>query len=699
MASGRLVFSNWMPALDADGVPIPNAQMFFYVNRTTTLAVVYSDEALTVPLANPVLADSSGQFPPVWADITLLFSASVASTTLGQFDTIDDLAPSSTIGGDDLTKANVTLSNVDISAEATIKRLDVVNDDGSEPGVTEALAAGSSFGALSVIGAAEAAPYDPDPDKFQDVSRNIIKLATKGNETTDINLRTGGPGGAAVTNRLIVAGNQFGQNNNLCQLVVMSSPPELEEVNNNPGDIDLGTPRAAVFGILGGPGIGNYPDIDAVSAFIRQYGTRPVPYAVASYTATTVTFVDPLPDTVSVPVTSSLQTTHTPNWFRAVVTAVSEDRKTLTVYGWAKQKALTDPAFFETPTGTAACYVNVFTKGFGTNFPVELLGPIYERDDMGALVWRLGGTIVAAGTPGATLTEEKPANFQDIMCVGEVSAVNTKGLIDYVGTLVVNDPETGAPYHIDATVGCKNFTFGWDVVQTGSYIDPTTGELERGYGGFGMRARGQWTVGYESQDNKDYGFRVQRSFNSPDVAGFAYEAGNEFNQKTAFLVAPNKDQHWMVDARGNMQIGSKTINYGGQSILWFTAGNANPDATLIVSGGDGSTSQLATFQWFAGAHNFQGGDGTTQFRVGYVPGATDYIEARGVTGGPQIRVMSPNTNSNLLLTPKGAAGVLNFDYLGAGVPAFAPGSFTADRVIPVETPNGRMYIPARASLW
>lgn len=99
MASGRLVFSNWMPALDADGVPIPNAQMFFYVNRTTTLATVYADEALTTPLANPVLADSSGQFVPVWADQDLLFSAAIASTTLGQFDTIDDLAPSNSVGG------------------------------------------------------------------------------------------------------------------------------------------------------------------------------------------------------------------------------------------------------------------------------------------------------------------------------------------------------------------------------------------------------------------------------------------------------------------------------------------------------------------------------------------------------------------------------------------------------------------------
>jgi len=99
MASGRLVFSGRMPAIDPDGVPYPDARMFFYVNRTTTLATVYADEALTAPLQNPVPADSSGNFVPIWADQTLLFSASLDSITLGKIDTIDDLAPSNSVGG------------------------------------------------------------------------------------------------------------------------------------------------------------------------------------------------------------------------------------------------------------------------------------------------------------------------------------------------------------------------------------------------------------------------------------------------------------------------------------------------------------------------------------------------------------------------------------------------------------------------
>lgn len=101
MASGRLVIPSWMPALDSDGIPIPNASIYFYVNRTTTLATIYSDEALSVPMPNPVFADSSGQFPPVWQSDDLLFSASVDAPfgPPGQPFTFDDLAPSSSIGG------------------------------------------------------------------------------------------------------------------------------------------------------------------------------------------------------------------------------------------------------------------------------------------------------------------------------------------------------------------------------------------------------------------------------------------------------------------------------------------------------------------------------------------------------------------------------------------------------------------------
>jgi hypothetical protein len=99
MAAGRLVYVGFMPAIDPDGVPYPDARFTVYQNRTTTLAVIYADEALTTPLANPVLADSSGQFPPVWADDGMLFSASISSLSQPLAETIDDLAPSTSVGG------------------------------------------------------------------------------------------------------------------------------------------------------------------------------------------------------------------------------------------------------------------------------------------------------------------------------------------------------------------------------------------------------------------------------------------------------------------------------------------------------------------------------------------------------------------------------------------------------------------------
>lgn len=99
MASGRLVNGNWMPAVDSDGYPIPDAYIRVYTNMTSTLATIYANEPLTVPLENPVYANSSGQFPPIWQDSALLFSLEFGSTSLGPLGTVDDLAPSSNIGG------------------------------------------------------------------------------------------------------------------------------------------------------------------------------------------------------------------------------------------------------------------------------------------------------------------------------------------------------------------------------------------------------------------------------------------------------------------------------------------------------------------------------------------------------------------------------------------------------------------------
>lgn len=68
MAAGRLVIPGFFPAEDTNGDPVSGAKMYVYQNETTTLSTVYAEEALTTPLTNPVVANSAGGWPAIWAD-------------------------------------------------------------------------------------------------------------------------------------------------------------------------------------------------------------------------------------------------------------------------------------------------------------------------------------------------------------------------------------------------------------------------------------------------------------------------------------------------------------------------------------------------------------------------------------------------------------------------------------------------------
>lgn len=68
MAAGIIVLPQYMPVRDRNGRLVSGALMGVYVNRTTTKTAVYSDSSLSTPLANPVVADSSGRFPIMWTE-------------------------------------------------------------------------------------------------------------------------------------------------------------------------------------------------------------------------------------------------------------------------------------------------------------------------------------------------------------------------------------------------------------------------------------------------------------------------------------------------------------------------------------------------------------------------------------------------------------------------------------------------------
>lgn len=71
-----------LTALDAAGNPLSGAKLYTYEAGTTTPQAVYQDAALTQPHTNPVVADSAGRFPAMYADgaikLDLRTSADVA---------------------------------------------------------------------------------------------------------------------------------------------------------------------------------------------------------------------------------------------------------------------------------------------------------------------------------------------------------------------------------------------------------------------------------------------------------------------------------------------------------------------------------------------------------------------------------------------------------------------------------------------
>lgn len=102
MAAGLLAISAFTPARDRQGRLVAGARMDCFLNRTTTRATVYADAGLTTPLTNPVIANSSGQFPAVWAEAgtteaPVLYSlgySGASGQSINNPSAFDDIQPS-----------------------------------------------------------------------------------------------------------------------------------------------------------------------------------------------------------------------------------------------------------------------------------------------------------------------------------------------------------------------------------------------------------------------------------------------------------------------------------------------------------------------------------------------------------------------------------------------------------------------------
>jgi hypothetical protein len=92
-------------AVDANGAPLPGAQLQFYLTGTTTPATVYAGASLSTPLSNPVVADSGGLFAPIYVDPTVTYRCQLLNAAGTLIRDIDPVAAPPSIAAGAVTGA------------------------------------------------------------------------------------------------------------------------------------------------------------------------------------------------------------------------------------------------------------------------------------------------------------------------------------------------------------------------------------------------------------------------------------------------------------------------------------------------------------------------------------------------------------------------------------------------------------------
>jgi hypothetical protein len=83
---------NALRALDADGNPVAGAKAYFYETGTTTPVTVYTDTALSVAAASPLVADANGYFDQVFYNGSVSLKVVVDDADDVELFTLDPVA-------------------------------------------------------------------------------------------------------------------------------------------------------------------------------------------------------------------------------------------------------------------------------------------------------------------------------------------------------------------------------------------------------------------------------------------------------------------------------------------------------------------------------------------------------------------------------------------------------------------------------
>jgi len=81
-------------AVDANGLPLAGAKLYFYLAGTSTPVTIYQDYAATTPHTNPVIAASNGAFPPIYLTDGTAIKTILKTSADVTVQTVEELAPS-----------------------------------------------------------------------------------------------------------------------------------------------------------------------------------------------------------------------------------------------------------------------------------------------------------------------------------------------------------------------------------------------------------------------------------------------------------------------------------------------------------------------------------------------------------------------------------------------------------------------------
>lgn len=110
----QLFFIPQAVRINSSGTPYAGAKLYFYLTGTTTPTDTYQDDALGTAHANPVVADSGGQFAPIYLDPAITYRAILKDSDDNQLDDVDPVSKPFGASGVTVTDAGGYFAGSDI---------------------------------------------------------------------------------------------------------------------------------------------------------------------------------------------------------------------------------------------------------------------------------------------------------------------------------------------------------------------------------------------------------------------------------------------------------------------------------------------------------------------------------------------------------------------------------------------------------